>query len=236
MSRSASASSGDWPRRVTRLPRTWTSASKAFSMRARCSSFGPSSATMLMLLRYVDDVLWLVATVRGLSHGRPVGRASWVGAGGPLHATGRDRGGPRTLRALRPWGARCRVGRLVDMTTADGGAPVVSSAAQVAGPTRDRVAGWWGLTFVVLLLLSAGMASVPGGSDPASAVRDFYTAHTGVIVVAQVGEPSRVCSVRAVRPHGATRSGGPGRSSGCRGRGCSPGARLRAHRSCRCCG
>lgn len=63
---------------------------------------------------------------------------------------------------------------------------MVPSAAQVAGPTRDRVAGWWGLSFVVLLLLSAGMASVPGGSDSASVVRDFYTAHTGVIVVAQV--------------------------------------------------
>ena len=50
----------------------------------------------------------------------------------------------------------------------------------------DRAAGGWGWAFTVLLLLSAGMASVPGGSDATSAVRTFYTAHTGVIITAQV--------------------------------------------------
>lgn len=44
----------------------------------------------------------------------------------------------------------------------------------------------WGLTFVVLLLVSAGMASVPGGDDSVVKVRDFYLAHTGIIVTAQV--------------------------------------------------
>jgi len=39
---------------------------------------------------------------------------------------------------------------------------------------------------VVLLLLSAGMASVPGGNDPTGTVRDYYTQHTGVVVAAQV--------------------------------------------------
>ena len=49
-----------------------------------------------------------------------------------------------------------------------------------------RAAGGWGLAFTVLLLLSAGMASVPGGSDSDSTVRDFYTAHAGVVIAAQV--------------------------------------------------
>ena len=48
------------------------------------------------------------------------------------------------------------------------------------------MAGAWGVTFTLLLLLSAGMASVPGGSDAASEVRAFYTAHAGVVITAQV--------------------------------------------------
>jgi hypothetical protein len=39
---------------------------------------------------------------------------------------------------------------------------------------------------VVLLLLSAGMASVPGGDDPTGTVRDYYAQHAGVVVVAQL--------------------------------------------------
>jgi hypothetical protein len=39
---------------------------------------------------------------------------------------------------------------------------------------------------VVLVLLSAGMASVPGGEDPTGLVRDFYVQHAGVVVAAQV--------------------------------------------------
>jgi hypothetical protein len=50
----------------------------------------------------------------------------------------------------------------------------------------SRAAGGWGWAFVVLLLVSAGMASVPGGDDATSTVRDFYTRHTSVIVTAQV--------------------------------------------------
>ena len=49
-----------------------------------------------------------------------------------------------------------------------------------------RGATAWGFTFVALLLVSAGMASVPGGDDSVAKVRDFYTAHAGVIVTAQV--------------------------------------------------
>jgi hypothetical protein len=57
-----------------------------------------------------------------------------------------------------------------------------------AGAARSSpgTAGGWGCAFVVLLLLSAGMASVPGGDDPTGTVRDFYTQHSGVVVAAQV--------------------------------------------------
>lgn len=47
------------------------------------------------------------------------------------------------------------------------------------GQTRN------GSAFVVLLLLSAGMATVPGGGDSVTRVREFYAAHTGVVLVAQ---------------------------------------------------
>ena len=40
--------------------------------------------------------------------------------------------------------------------------------------------------FVLLLLVSAGMASVPDGGDVVTRVRAFYAAHTGVVLVAQV--------------------------------------------------
>lgn len=49
-----------------------------------------------------------------------------------------------------------------------------------------KAAGWWGWAFTVLLLISAGMASVPGGSDADSTVRDFYTANAGVVIAAQM--------------------------------------------------
>lgn len=49
----------------------------------------------------------------------------------------------------------------------------------------SRVAGVWGWTFTLLLLISAGMASVPGGTDAVSEVRAFYTAHAGVVITAQ---------------------------------------------------
>jgi hypothetical protein len=51
---------------------------------------------------------------------------------------------------------------------------------------RSRRSGWAGLTFVVLLLLSAGMASVPGGTQSVATVREFYVDHGSVVVVAQL--------------------------------------------------
>jgi hypothetical protein len=56
------------------------------------------------------------------------------------------------------------------------------------GDSRTRRAGGWGLAFVVLLLIGAGMASVPGGEDPVPQVRRFYEQHTSVIVLSQVVE------------------------------------------------
>jgi hypothetical protein len=53
---------------------------------------------------------------------------------------------------------------------------------------NTSVAGASGLVFVLLLLLGAGMASVPGADDTTAAVRSFYEAHTGVVVAAQVVE------------------------------------------------
>jgi hypothetical protein len=48
-------------------------------------------------------------------------------------------------------------------------------------------AGGW-LAFVVLLLIGAGMASVPGGEDPVPQVRRFYEQHTYVVGLSQVIE------------------------------------------------
>ena len=64
------------------------------------------------------------------------------------------------------------------------------------GPTRSserrdkgaRTAGASGLAFVLLLLIGAGMASVPGGHDATAAVRTYYEQHAGVVAVAQLVE------------------------------------------------
>jgi len=48
------------------------------------------------------------------------------------------------------------------------------------------VVAFWGAVFVVLLLLSAGMVTVPGHQDRVAFVREFYEDHRAVIVTAQV--------------------------------------------------
>ena len=63
---------------------------------------------------------------------------------------------------------------------------IVPSSEKAAALCSSRRAGWSGATFVVLLLLTAGMASVPGGTDSVSTVRTFYGGHTQVVVVAQL--------------------------------------------------
>jgi len=60
------------------------------------------------------------------------------------------------------------------------------SSKEASALHRSRRAGWSGVTFVVLLLLSAGMASAPHGTDSVSTVREFYGEHAGVVVVAQL--------------------------------------------------
>lgn len=52
----------------------------------------------------------------------------------------------------------------------------------------SRRAGGCGLAFVLLLLIGAGMASVPGGSESVPSVRDYYEEHARVVVVSQAVE------------------------------------------------
>ena len=56
------------------------------------------------------------------------------------------------------------------------------------GDSHTRRGGAWGLAFVVLLLIGAGMASVPGGQDSVAEVRRFYGEHTGVVLLSQLVE------------------------------------------------
>ena len=53
-------------------------------------------------------------------------------------------------------------------------------------PTSGRSTAYWGLAFVLLLLVSAGMVTVPGESNGVAFVRSFYEDNRSVIVVAQV--------------------------------------------------
>ena len=49
-----------------------------------------------------------------------------------------------------------------------------------------RSTAFWGVAFVLLLLLSAGMVTVPGRDHEVSFVRDFYETNRTVIIIAQV--------------------------------------------------
>ena len=62
---------------------------------------------------------------------------------------------------------------------------IFSPSDPPASPAVVRLR-WSGLGFVVLLLTSAGMATVPGGADSVLTVREFYGAHVGVVATAQV--------------------------------------------------
>jgi hypothetical protein len=58
-----------------------------------------------------------------------------------------------------------------------------TGAGQLAS---GRTTAYWGLAFVVLLLVSAGMVTVPGERDGVVFVRNFYEDNRSVIVVAQL--------------------------------------------------
>jgi hypothetical protein len=51
---------------------------------------------------------------------------------------------------------------------------------------RGRAVAWWGFAFTLLLLVSAGMATVPGRDDTVRAVRQFYADHASVVVISQL--------------------------------------------------
>jgi ABC-type transport system involved in multi-copper enzyme maturation permease subunit len=50
----------------------------------------------------------------------------------------------------------------------------------------ERREAWWGYSFVVVLLIGQLMVSLPASDDPALHIRQFYSAHQAIIVVAQV--------------------------------------------------
>ncbi len=52
--------------------------------------------------------------------------------------------------------------------------------------TSRRFAGWWGIAFVVLLFVSAAMASLPTSADSDAAISAFYRDHAAVVVLQQV--------------------------------------------------
>ena len=49
-----------------------------------------------------------------------------------------------------------------------------------------RAAGGWGIAFVVLLLVSSALASLPTAADSAAAIAAFYRDHASIVVVQQV--------------------------------------------------
>jgi hypothetical protein len=51
---------------------------------------------------------------------------------------------------------------------------------------RGRAVAAWGVAFTVLLLVSAGMATVPGGDDTVRDVRQFYADHASIVVISQL--------------------------------------------------
>ena len=67
--------------------------------------------------------------------------------------------------------------------------PAPNAPAPAAGlPSAQREtrrAGWAGVAFVILLVVSAGMVSAPGSGRPGSAIAVFYAANETIILIAQ---------------------------------------------------
>ena len=60
------------------------------------------------------------------------------------------------------------------------------SQSDVGQEAPGRSTAYWGIAFVLLLLVSAGMVTVPGEQDGVAFVRDFYRENSAIIVTAQV--------------------------------------------------
>jgi hypothetical protein len=60
------------------------------------------------------------------------------------------------------------------------------SRSDVVKAAASRSTAYWGIAFVLLLLVSAGMVTVPGEQDGVALVRDFYRDNSAIIVSAQV--------------------------------------------------
>jgi hypothetical protein len=60
------------------------------------------------------------------------------------------------------------------------------SRSAVGQAVPGRSTAYWGIAFVLLLLVSAGMVTVPGEQDGVTFVRHFYRDHSTIIVSAQV--------------------------------------------------
>ena len=69
-----------------------------------------------------------------------------------------------------------------------------------------RRGGWWGIAFVILLLVSAGMISLPTAAFAGQSIVDFYSAHRQIVVWQQIiGALALVpllAFVAAIRQHG----------------------------------
>ena len=53
-------------------------------------------------------------------------------------------------------------------------------------PLGGRKGAWWGVAFVILLLVSAAMVSLPTAAEPGDRIAAFYNAHQQVIVWQQI--------------------------------------------------
>ena len=53
-------------------------------------------------------------------------------------------------------------------------------------PLGGRKGAWWGVAFVILLLVSAAMVSLPTAAEPGNRIAAFYKAHQQVIVWQQI--------------------------------------------------
>jgi len=53
-------------------------------------------------------------------------------------------------------------------------------------PLGGRKGAWWGVAFVILLLVSAAMVSLPTAAEPGDRIAAFYNAHQQVIIWQQI--------------------------------------------------